>query len=225
MYLFFDEWAIYQRWSAVFCATGAWGGKPIGRVRGKQFFYTNLNFLINPSSTTTTTTNTKRITTTKTLVPPTTTPGIVANLDSFPIWTPDELDEIFAEYKDQAENDGMVYTGIINSFQLEEYGCACRQVLTRKFESKLNFHTIQLIYESNLKHCERGLNLGAKPVGKPVDAVDSACLRWKRCMNCAQSSIGQVCGGYRITRQNTCGKEIYIDHIKQKFRPSYRINC
>jgi len=86
---------------------------------------------------------------------------------------------MFAEYKDQAENDGMVYTGIINSFQLEEYGCACR-----------------------------GLNLGAKPVGKPVDAVDSACLRWKRCMNCAQSSIGQVCGGYRITRQNTCANAV-----------------
>ena len=24
-----------QRWSAIFCATGAWGGKPIGRVRVK----------------------------------------------------------------------------------------------------------------------------------------------------------------------------------------------
>ena len=127
------------------------------------FFYTNLNFpyisltnlyyshaasfiLINPSSTTTATTNTKRITTTKTLAPPTTTPGIVANLDSFPIWTPDELDEMFAEYKDQAENDGMVYTGIINSFQLEEYGCACRRVLTRinKIVVKFSYLSIYL---------------------------------------------------------------------------------
>ena len=32
MYLFLDELAISQRSSAVFCATGAWGGKPIGRV-------------------------------------------------------------------------------------------------------------------------------------------------------------------------------------------------
>ena len=30
---FFDELAISKRWSAVFCATGAWGGKRIGRVR------------------------------------------------------------------------------------------------------------------------------------------------------------------------------------------------
>ena len=29
----FAELAISQRWSAIFCATGAWGGKPIGRVR------------------------------------------------------------------------------------------------------------------------------------------------------------------------------------------------
>ena len=33
MYLFFAELAMSQRRSAIFCATGAWGGKPIGRVR------------------------------------------------------------------------------------------------------------------------------------------------------------------------------------------------
>ena len=31
----FAESAMIQRWSAIFCATGAWGGKPIGRVRVK----------------------------------------------------------------------------------------------------------------------------------------------------------------------------------------------
>ena len=36
MYLFFDELAISQRWSAIFCASGAWGGIPIGRVRVKS---------------------------------------------------------------------------------------------------------------------------------------------------------------------------------------------
>ena len=30
---FFAKLAMSQRWSAIFCATGAWGGKPIGRVR------------------------------------------------------------------------------------------------------------------------------------------------------------------------------------------------
>ena len=44
-YLFFAELAMSQRWSAIFCATGAWGGKPIGRVRVKslrrfRIFYT-----------------------------------------------------------------------------------------------------------------------------------------------------------------------------------------
>ena len=34
-YLFFAELAMSQRWSAIFCATGVWGGKPIGRVRVK----------------------------------------------------------------------------------------------------------------------------------------------------------------------------------------------
>ena len=34
-YLFFAELAMSQRWSAVFCATGAWGGIPIGRLRFK----------------------------------------------------------------------------------------------------------------------------------------------------------------------------------------------
>ena len=33
MYLFFAKIAMSQRWSAMFCATGAWGCKPIGRVR------------------------------------------------------------------------------------------------------------------------------------------------------------------------------------------------
>ena len=33
---FFVELAIIQRWSAIFCATSAWGGKPIGRVRVKN---------------------------------------------------------------------------------------------------------------------------------------------------------------------------------------------
>ena len=32
MYLF-AELAMSQRWSAILCATGAWGGEPIGRVR------------------------------------------------------------------------------------------------------------------------------------------------------------------------------------------------
>ena len=32
-YLFFAELAMSQYWSAIFCATSAWGGKPIGRVR------------------------------------------------------------------------------------------------------------------------------------------------------------------------------------------------
>ena len=32
-YLFFAELLMSQRWSAFFCATGAWGGKPIGCVR------------------------------------------------------------------------------------------------------------------------------------------------------------------------------------------------
>ena len=31
----FAKLAMRQRWSAVFCATGVWGGKPIGRVRVK----------------------------------------------------------------------------------------------------------------------------------------------------------------------------------------------
>ena len=35
--LFFVELAMSQRWSALFCATGAWGGKPIGRVRVNQY--------------------------------------------------------------------------------------------------------------------------------------------------------------------------------------------
>ena len=30
------ELAISQHWSAIFCATGVWGGKPIGRVRVKE---------------------------------------------------------------------------------------------------------------------------------------------------------------------------------------------
>ena len=34
-YLFFAELAMSQRWSAIFCATGVWGGKPIGRERVK----------------------------------------------------------------------------------------------------------------------------------------------------------------------------------------------
>ena len=36
-YLFFAELAMSQHWSVIFCATGAWGGKPIGRVRVKTF--------------------------------------------------------------------------------------------------------------------------------------------------------------------------------------------
>ena len=36
-YLFFAELAMSQRWSAIFCATGAWGGKPIGRLRVNIF--------------------------------------------------------------------------------------------------------------------------------------------------------------------------------------------
>ena len=78
--------------------------------------------------------------------------------------------------------------------------------VNQKVEIIVKFPNFSIYKWMNLRHLERGLNLGAKPVGKPVDAVDSACLRWKRCMNCAQSSIGQVCGGYRITRQNTCGE-------------------
>ena len=35
-YIFFAEVAMSQRWSAIFCATGAWRGKPIGRVRVKD---------------------------------------------------------------------------------------------------------------------------------------------------------------------------------------------
>ena len=35
-YLFFAELLMSQRWSAFFCATGAWGGKLIGRVRVKK---------------------------------------------------------------------------------------------------------------------------------------------------------------------------------------------
>ena len=33
----FAELAMSQRWSAIFCATGAWGGKPFGRVRVNSF--------------------------------------------------------------------------------------------------------------------------------------------------------------------------------------------
>ena len=36
--LFFVELAISQRWSAIFYAKGAWGGKPIGRVRVNLIF-------------------------------------------------------------------------------------------------------------------------------------------------------------------------------------------
>ena len=43
MYLFFDELAIGQRWSALFCATGVWGGKPIRRAR-VNFVYSEKNF-------------------------------------------------------------------------------------------------------------------------------------------------------------------------------------
>ena len=35
-YLFFAELAMSQPWSAIFRATGAWGGKPIGRLRVNQ---------------------------------------------------------------------------------------------------------------------------------------------------------------------------------------------
>ena len=43
--LFFAELAMSQRWSALFCATGAWGGKPIGRVRVyKQLQVVLVNF-------------------------------------------------------------------------------------------------------------------------------------------------------------------------------------
>ena len=31
----FPELTMSKRWSAIFCATGVWGGKPIGRVRSK----------------------------------------------------------------------------------------------------------------------------------------------------------------------------------------------
>ena len=41
IYLFFDELAISQR-SAVFCAAGAWGGKPIGRVRVNIIYFISL---------------------------------------------------------------------------------------------------------------------------------------------------------------------------------------
>ena len=34
-YLFFADLAMSQRWYAIFCATGAWGAKPIGRVTVK----------------------------------------------------------------------------------------------------------------------------------------------------------------------------------------------
>ena len=37
-YLFFAELAISQRWSAIFCATGVWGVKPIGRVRMRNIY-------------------------------------------------------------------------------------------------------------------------------------------------------------------------------------------
>ena len=46
MYLLFDELAISQRWSAVLCATGAWGGKPIGSVRVKLNSCSNRGFAI-----------------------------------------------------------------------------------------------------------------------------------------------------------------------------------
>ena len=55
-YLFSAELAMSQRWSAIFCATGAWWGKPIGRVRVKvEKFYKLLpfrcwNFPRSPSS-------------------------------------------------------------------------------------------------------------------------------------------------------------------------------
>ena len=42
-YLFFAELAMSQGWSALLCATGAWGGKPIGRVRIKLIFLTTNN--------------------------------------------------------------------------------------------------------------------------------------------------------------------------------------
>ena len=41
-YLFIAELAMSQRWSVIFSATGAWGGKPIGRVRvNAKFQWTN----------------------------------------------------------------------------------------------------------------------------------------------------------------------------------------
>ena len=43
----FAELAMSQRWSAIFCAEGVWGGKSIGRVRGNFFWIVNLNdFLV-----------------------------------------------------------------------------------------------------------------------------------------------------------------------------------
>ena len=43
-YLFFAELAMSQRWSAIVRATGAWGGKPIGRVRVKSGLWVVLFF-------------------------------------------------------------------------------------------------------------------------------------------------------------------------------------
>ena len=38
----FAELALSQRWSAIFCATGVWGGKPIGRVRVELKFLSKI---------------------------------------------------------------------------------------------------------------------------------------------------------------------------------------
>ena len=46
----FAELAMGQRWSANFCTTGAWEGKPIGRVRVNVIFSGIPMALVNPSN-------------------------------------------------------------------------------------------------------------------------------------------------------------------------------
>merc|ERR1712050_3604 len=47
--------------------------------------------------------------------------------------------------------------------------------------------------------CSGGLDMNAKPLGRPVDDIDLAIFRWRKCNKCA----GEQCA-YKTNRYNEC---------------------
>jgi len=56
--------------------------------------------------------------------------------------------------------------------------------------------------------CAGGLDLSAKPKGKPVDEVDYYIMNWRRCIQCAEKHCGYRMNRYGecTNKKNSCGR-------------------